>query len=60
MSSPNDLLDLVDDCEHREQRLTDWEREFIDTIRNRIEANRGVTPAQEDKLLEIWDRVTTR
>jgi len=28
MSSADEYLTLLDDCEKREERLTDWERDF--------------------------------
>lgn len=48
---------MVEDCEHRESRLTDWERGFIDSV-----ADRGFPPTQKqyDTLSDIWDRVTAK
>ena len=56
----DEYLRMVDDCEKRESRLTEWERTFIDSIRTQIERGRGLTPKQTDTLDEIWERATTR
>jgi hypothetical protein len=51
---------LLDDCENREERLTDWERGFIDSLRHQIDAGRFLSAKQIDKLDDIWERVTAR
>lgn len=55
-----ELLQLVDDCEQRESRLSDWDRKFLDSIRRQIEEGRTLTFKQQAKLDEIWDRATSR
>ena len=60
MSWTNEYLQLVDDCEKREARLTDWDRGFIDSIRARLEREQMLTPAQIDTLEGIWERATAR
>lgn len=49
---------MIADCEKRESKLTDWERTFIDSIRNQVDNGRGLTEKQQAKLDAIWDRVT--
>lgn len=51
------VKDMIEDCEDQEDRLTDWERAFIDSI-SAVGENR-ITGRQLDKLTEIWSRVTT-
>lgn len=51
---------MLDDCEARESRLTDWERGFIDSIHDQLGADRGVTARQIEILDRIWERVTAR
>lgn len=58
MASPADNMQLVEDCETRESKLSDWEREFIDSIRRQLEAGRSLTVKQDERLNAIWDRVT--
>ena len=49
---------MVDDCENRESRLTDWERGFISSLGERLASNGGLTTKQIDVLNNIWERVT--
>lgn len=49
---------LIQDCENREQRLSDWERQFIDSVRRQIDAGHPLTAKQSDTLNDIWDKVT--
>jgi hypothetical protein len=37
--------------------LNDWEQEFIDSIRGRLESGRDLTEAQGEKLEQIWNRI---
>jgi hypothetical protein len=53
-------LQLIDDCEARESRLTDWERSFMDSIRTQIEKGRALTEKQAERLQKIWDRATAK
>lgn len=56
----NEYLTLLDDCEKRESRLTEWERSFVDSMRHQVEAGRRPTKAQVETLDEVWERVTAR
>ena len=51
---------LVDDCEARESRLSDWERSFVDSMKARLASNTSLTAAMAAKLDEIWERATAR
>ena len=53
-------LVLIQDCENREERLDDWERGFLDSIRRQLENNRRLTDAQETRLNAIWEKVTEK
>lgn len=57
---PEETLTLLDDCEARESRLTDWERSFVDSLRSQIEAGRTLTTKQIDTLDTIWEKATAR
>lgn len=57
-SSPDEWHVMCIDCENRESSLTPWEREFIASIKERIELGRGLSPLQAEKLDTIWERVT--
>ncbi len=57
-SDPSDHSQMVTDCEDRDSKLTDWERGFIDSVRRRLEAGRGLTSKQVETLDAIWESVT--
>ena len=56
----DEYLTLLADCEAREERLTDWERGFIDSLRRQIEAGRRPSPKQIESLDKAWERATSR
>ena len=45
---------MIEDCENRSERLSDWESLFIDDI-SRLD---DLTEKQSAKLGDIWDKVT--
>ena len=51
-------LTQVDDCETREERLTDWERGFISDMGQRLRSGHRLTDNQSEKLNQIWERAT--
>ena len=56
----SEYITLLDDCVRREERLTDWERGFIDSLRHQIEAGRRPSAKQIDALDNVWERATAR
>lgn len=54
----DDDLAMIQDCENRESKLTDWERTFIDSISMHIGNGNSLTPKQSGLLETIWERVT--
>lgn len=55
-----EYLTLLDDCEKREERLSDWERGFVDSLRQQIAAGCRPSQKQVDTLDTIWERATAR
>jgi len=55
-----EYLDQIEDCEKREERLSEWERDFIQSLREQIEGNRAPTPRQVEVLDRVWEKVTKR
>lgn len=53
-------LQLIEDCEARESRLTDWERGFIDSIKRQIAEGTRLTKKQAEALDEVWERATAK
>lgn len=60
MSWAAEYITLLDDCEKREDRLTDWERTFVDSLRNQLESGRRPSQKQIDTLDAIWERATAK
>lgn len=58
MEDNDDIESMIDDCFKREKKLNDWERKFLHSICEQID--RGLSPAQADKLEAIWDKVTSQ
>jgi hypothetical protein len=56
----SEYITLLDDCEAREDRLTDWERGFVDSLRKQIDGGRRPSPKQIDALDSVWERATAR
>jgi len=50
---------MIDDCEKRESKLSDWGRGFIDDLTDRIGDGKSLTQKQAEKLEQIWERVTS-
>jgi len=51
---------MIEDCETRESRMSEWERSFIDSINTQIGAGRGLSPKQTEVLDRIWNKVTEK
>ena len=56
----NEQQQLIEDCETREERLTDWERGFIDSIKHRLDDGLRLTPRQLETLTDVWERATAK
>lgn len=60
MTARTEQAQLIEDCETREARLSDWEAQFIDSIKRQLEAGRDLSDKQSDLLDSIWTKVTER
>lgn len=49
---------MIEDCEKRESRLSEWERNFIESIRERLAAEKLLTQKQTETLERIWEQAT--
>jgi len=54
------IMQMIEDCEARESRLSEWDRGFIDSLSNQIESGRHPSQNKVDMLNSIWDRATAR
>jgi hypothetical protein len=57
-STHDDHITMVEDCENRESKLTDWERTFIDSIKAQLTQGRVLSERQAETLDKIWERIT--
>ena len=51
---------LLDDCEKRSERLSDWEAGFVDSLQRQIAEGRRPSPKQVETLDLLWTKVTER
>lgn len=51
---------MVEDCENRESKMSDWERGFIQSMRENIDRGgvHNLSPNQIKVIEEIWEKVT--
>ena len=56
----DEYITLIEDCEERSDRLSDWEAGFIDSLRRQMEEGRSPTPKQVDCLDSIWEKATKK
>ena len=60
MTDRAEQLQMIEDCELRESRLSDWESNFIDSIGRQLADGRALTLNQSNTLDEIWERATAK
>jgi len=51
---------LLDDCEDRESGMSKWEREFVTSLRERLDKYRELTERQVEVLEGLWEKVTSQ
>lgn len=56
----DEYMQLVNDCEQRESRLTEWEATFIDSIKDQLGRARPLSAKQIETLEKVWDRATSK
>jgi hypothetical protein len=55
-----EYITMLDDCEHRESRMNEWEQRFCESLRKQLTDGRAPTPRQVDILDRLWERVTAK
>lgn len=58
MSDKDDIAQMIEDCEQRQQKLSEWEQSFIDSISHQLAHGRGLSPKQIETLGNIWEKAT--
>ena len=56
----DEYITLIEDCERRSEKLSDWELSFIDSLRRQLEDGRRPTIKQIEKLDDCWEKATAR
>ena len=56
----SDYLEMIDDCLDREDQLSCWECDFIESVKRYAEENKSISEKQADKIDQIWERVTQK
>lgn len=51
---------LIDDCRKREQHISSWDADFLDSIESRLDRKIPLTEKQIGVLDGIWERATAR
>ncbi len=54
----DDIAQMIEDCEARDSKLSEWEQQFIDSIGAQLARTGGLSQKQRERLEEIWNRVT--
>ena len=50
-------LQMIEDCEKRQERLSEWELGFIDSIARQIQ-RKDLTQKQYETLEKVWEKAT--
>lgn len=58
MTDNSEILTMIDDCEKRDRKLSDWEINFIDSLSVQLGRGHALTEKQVKKLTETWERIT--
>lgn len=53
-----EFLVQIEDCEKRERKLSAWDVDFLESIKNRLIDKKPLTQKQVDCLDGIWERAT--
>lgn len=50
----------IADCRKRDNMLSAWDADFLDSIEARLDSNRELSIKQTNKLDEIWEKATSK
>jgi hypothetical protein len=56
----SEYITLLDDCENRQEFISEWECTFVDSMREQLAKGRAPTPRQIETLENIWEKATKR
>lgn len=54
----DDIAQMIEDCEARDSKLSEWEQQFIASIGEQLAEGGGLSQKQRERLEQIWERIT--
>jgi hypothetical protein len=54
----HEYITLLEDCERRSHKLSDWELQFVDSLQRQITDGRRPSAKQIETLDNIWEKAT--
>lgn len=65
MKTMDDISQMLDDCDsvlgiprsRGGPGFSEWEVEFIESVRDQYESRGSLSPKQTEKLTELWNRI---
>lgn len=49
---------MIEDCEKRQEKMSEWEQNFIDSVSNQLGKGKDISPKQYAVLERIWEKIT--
>ena len=56
----DEYMTLLDDCEKRSEKLSDWECGFVESFQRQLDEGRRPSAKQIETLDKLWERATAR
>ena len=56
----DEYIQMIEDCRKRDNMLSAWDADFLESIESRLLLNNTLTTKQLNKLEEIWDKATSK
>ena len=53
-----ETMSMIEDCLKRDAKMSTWECEFIESIKEQLTDRGRLSEKQLDRLDEIWEKVT--
>jgi hypothetical protein len=54
----NEIDQLIADCERRDDKLSEWEQGFIQSVRELFDRRGSLSDKQLETLNNIWEKIT--
>ncbi len=55
----NEILTLINDCQNRYKKLSDWEVDFLGDIEYQYRKKGKLTDSQNEILNNLWEKATS-